>query len=163
MLKVVKKIDAQLTDRLSCGPKPALLRALFVAITRLGEMAFLWLLLALGASIVSGNWRYVGCMTLGQAGLYLLVTRLIKARVKRPRPLPLRQSRDPYSFPSGHAASSVMGAMLLGHWFPAFATLLSSIAAAIIYSRLYLGKHYLSDVVAGMLIGMIGGILVLLL
>lgn len=98
-------------------------------------------------------------------GVFLLVaealTYLIKVFVARPRPLDgLVVSDDPYSFPSGHTTMAVVfyGMMLSvalnrpgllplrrRTLLMAFFVLLALIGA----SRIFLGVHYLSDVLAG--------------
>lgn len=89
---------------------------------------------------------------------------LIKMFWRRQRPetayaRSIRYSR--YSFPSGHALDSVLVYGLLAHYIATTmgtAGHLSVVAAifltlAISYSRIYLGAHYVSDVLAGLLLG----------
>ncbi len=57
------------------------------------------------------------------------------------------------SFPSGHAAAAVAGAMSLGRVWPAARWALAALAALIAYSRIYVGVHYPTDVLAGLLLG----------
>jgi undecaprenyl-diphosphatase len=85
---------------------------------------------------------------------------LIKYTVRRPRPhLPFSNVRyklaklDPYSFPSGHAASAFLMANLTGHFYPAWAVPLFVAASIICVSRIYKGLHYPADVAAGSVIG----------
>jgi undecaprenyl-diphosphatase len=59
---------------------------------------------------------------------------------------------DP-SFPSAHAAFSFMMATLLSKWFPLYRTLFFIVAAFIGWTRIYLGLHYPTDVVAGAVLG----------
>lgn len=58
------------------------------------------------------------------------------------------------SFPSGHATSVFAVATALGSWYPALRWPLYALASAIALGRVYLGRHYLSDVIAGALIGL---------
>jgi len=59
---------------------------------------------------------------------------------------------DP-SFPSGHAVYAFMMATLLAHWFPRFQIFFFLLAGFIGWTRIYLGVHYPTDVIAGGLLG----------
>ncbi|UCA11015.1 phosphatase PAP2 family protein [Aeromonas enteropelogenes] len=92
--------------------------------------------------------------------LYLL----LKNSLKRQRPVGLPvfiTPSDRYSLPSGHTAAAFLMATLLATAFPLWAPLLFGWAALVGASRLLLGVHYLSDLVAGALLG--GGCAMLVL
>ena len=86
----------------------------------------------------------------------------LKALIDRPRP-PLRSpSRRrsfacPHdaSFPSGHAATSFACATMLSFAFPRFAPFLYVLAAAVAFSRVYVGVHYPLDVIGGAALGVL--------
>jgi undecaprenyl-diphosphatase len=59
---------------------------------------------------------------------------------------------DP-SFPSAHAAYSFMMATLLAIWFPRYRFIFFVIAGFIGWTRIYLGLHYPTDVIAGGILG----------
>jgi len=59
---------------------------------------------------------------------------------------------DP-SFPSAHAAFSFMMATLLALWFPRYRIIFFIAAGFIGWTRIYLGVHYPTDVIAGALLG----------
>ncbi|MGL4251810.1 MAG: phosphatase PAP2 family protein [Aeromonas sp.] len=84
--------------------------------------------------------------------LYLL----LKNSLKRHRPVGLPvfiTPSDRYSLPSGHTAAAFLMATILATGFPLWAPLLFGWAALVGASRLLLGVHYLSDLVAGALLG----------
>ena len=59
---------------------------------------------------------------------------------------------DP-SFPSAHAAFSFMMATLLSYWFPRYWIIFFIIAGVIAWTRIYLGLHYPTDIIAGGILG----------
>jgi undecaprenyl-diphosphatase len=84
----------------------------------------------------------------------------LKAVIGRERP-PLADPRvhpliplphDP-SMPSGHAMMAFSGAVILAAVLPRWRWALLAVAAGVAVSRVYLGVHYPSDVVAGALLG----------
>ena len=68
-------------------------------------------------------------------------------------PEPLLEVPTTSSFPSGHASSSFASAVVLGHLVPPLRWPLLAVAAAIAFSRVYVGVHYPLDVLAGALLG----------
>jgi len=87
-----------------------------------------------------------------------LAVMIIKLLVRRERPPgewgELYRKTDPHSFPSGHAARAVMLALIalaLGHaWL---GITLCIWAPFVCLARVAMGVHYLSDILAGVLIG----------
>jgi undecaprenyl-diphosphatase len=95
-----------------------------------------------------------------------LVVMAIKYTVRRSRPEgqwgQIYRSTDPHSFPSGHAARSMMLAvMALGLGPLWFGLLLLAWAPLVSLARVMLGVHYPSDVIAGMALGAVLGVIVL--
>jgi membrane-associated phospholipid phosphatase len=92
------------------------------------------------------------------------VSDLVKGVVGERRPrgydplIPFPQSS---SFPSGHATVSFACATVLSVLVPRAAPAFFALAAAIAYSRLYLGVHWPGDVVAGAALGVLTALLLL--
>lgn len=97
---------------------------------------------------------------------FFLVEFLIKNYIGRLRPqyilpdaiLPYDFSRS-FSFPSGHAAIAFALSFVLGKIDKKRAVYYYLLAIVISFSRIYLGKHYPSDVVVGAILGMLIGYL----
>lgn len=62
-----------------------------------------------------------------------------------------------FSFPSAHAANSFAMATVVSWRFPLFAPFAFLIAAAVAYSRVYVGVHYPLDSIAGAILGLLTG------
>ena len=66
---------------------------------------------------------------------------------------PFLKPSDEFSFPSGHTTAAFLFATAASHCFPALTLVLFSWAALIGLSRVMLRVHFVSDVLAGMLLG----------
>ena len=89
----------------------------------------------------------------------------LKVLIARPRPslvfanVCLLAKVKGMSFPSSHATASFMTAAVLTAYFKKYAVLFYSFAAAVAVSRVYMGVHYPSDVLAGAVMGVAIGYL----
>jgi undecaprenyl-diphosphatase len=100
-------------------------------------------------------------MLLAVSLTYALANGVIKPLVARQRPyLALTSARTvealppvSYSFPSGHAATAVAGAIAGARVFPSVSWVLWTLATLMAVSRVYVGVHYPSDLVAGAVLG----------
>jgi membrane protein DedA with SNARE-associated domain/membrane-associated phospholipid phosphatase len=137
---------------------------LMVAITELGGAGVLWVvaLTVLGWFVAWRCWRTAGYWVITTAFAQILV-KLLKWTIGRPRPLSLYNGVEQYAFPSGHATSSMVIygflAFLIARRQPPLIRMSTAVIAVvgivlIGFSRLYLGAHWLSDVLAGWSIGL---------
>jgi undecaprenyl-diphosphatase len=119
----------------------------------------LWIVLALILSAVYRRWSVL-LLTVIAVALADWASAALKAIVDRPRPF-LRYSEPKVlvprpldaSFPSGHAATSFAAATILSFAFPKAAPLFLVLAAAVAWSRVYVGVHYPLDVIGGAALG----------
>lgn len=92
----------------------------------------------------------------------------LKFVLERPRPcaaLPhvhlLVSCGSGFSFPSSHAVNNFAGAIVLAYFQPKWWWSFTAFAVTISFSRIYVGVHYPADVVAGALVGLAcGGIVI---
>lgn len=137
-----------------------LVERLFTAVSRLGNGVF-WYALMLVLPLKYGTAALaVLAQMVGVGVLGLLLYRALKRRLLRPRPFmsvpgvrlgtaPL----DQWSFPSGHTLHAVaFSAVAIAH-FPALAWVLVPFTVLVALSRVILGLHYPSDVLAGAALG----------
>jgi undecaprenyl-diphosphatase len=95
-----------------------------------------------------------------------LSAKVIKPIVKRPRPSvvladshPLFGVRRSYAFPSVHAVNFSAAVPIVATVFPAAAVPAAVVAALVCFSRVYVGDHWPSDVLAGIALGLGLGLL----
>lgn len=125
---------------------------LIVAVLVLAGLVLLW----------RRDWRHLATLvvTCGGGALLNLVLKLTFHRTRPVFATEFESSRS-WSFPSGHAMDSFIVYGLFAYWigvrFPRARLPAAAIAAAVVgvigFSRLYLGVHYFSDVVAGFFAG----------
>lgn len=137
---------------------------LMVAVTEIGSAGVAIPMIA-AASIVFAMarcWRTLGywltAMVFAQALVWVL-----KLALERARPALLYSGLDQFSFPSGHAASSIVLYGLLAFLLargksPGMKISIGSAATVVVllisFSRLYLGAHWFSDVLASLAFGL---------
>jgi undecaprenyl-diphosphatase len=89
----------------------------------------------------------------------VLLSLLLKSMIARPRPeildLGFLVSAMFYSFPSDHASTAFIMFGVMGHYFKKFKKAFYLLAVLIAFSRIYLGAHYATDVVAGAFLGIL--------
>jgi len=137
------------------------LNPVFEGLSYAGRLGLLWLVLAAVLAAVYRRWGVL-LMTFMAVALADFTAAAIKALVDRPRPpvrYPLPKALVPVphdaSFPSGHAATSFAAATMLSFAFPALAPALLILAAAVAFSRVYVGVHYPLDIVGGAVLGVL--------
>jgi cation-transporting P-type ATPase E len=137
---------------------------LLVGVTELGDarVAVPVFISAMAIFIVLRRWREAAVYALALAGASLFVGGL-KDVIHRARPVDIYDGVAEFSFPSGHAGMSIvlygMLAFLLACrarlvWKRAIYGFTIPFILLISFSRLYLGAHWLSDVLAGLAFGL---------
>lgn len=165
-----RRRDQVITERINRWGQVLGIRTFFVWISRAGDGSF-WYALMAAIVIVDGHRGLAASLHMAATGLVaLLMYRSIKRRTRRPRPFASdRRVRawiaplDEFSFPSGHTLHAVSFSVVAIAWYPRLAWLLLPFTAAVALSRVVLGLHYPSDVLAaGLLASVLGSASLLL-
>lgn len=145
-----------------------LITPLMIFVTRLGDSGMIWILISLGL-LIPKKLRKIGIMLLFSLGITFLIDNiLLKNLVGRLRPYDtvyglecLIERQKDFSFPSGHTGSSFAAAIVLLLAVPKRYGIPAMVLAFLIgFSRLYVGVHYLSDVLCGAAIGTVTAVIV---
>jgi membrane-associated phospholipid phosphatase len=161
---VLARLDSRLLYAMRTRGHSRAVEAIAKGLGRIGEYGWIWLaigiVLAIADSDRGEDWLVAGILGPVAIGLNFVV----KVLVKRPRPVleglpPLGGAPSSLSFPSAHATSSFACATAMTRIAPE-AAVLFLLAAALAAGRPYLGMHYPSDVLAGVVLGTALGLVV---
>lgn len=165
-MRVVKNIDEKILEYIRLNIKNEKMDKVMPIITRLGDCGMLWLAVAL-TFLITNKYHDDGimiifsllfCVIIGNIIIKLLCARMRPCHVNDKINLLISKPRD-YSFPSGHTMSSFAAATVLIYMDKKIGAISLILATIIGFSRLYLYVHYTSDVVIGLLIGVLLGII----
>lgn len=161
------ELDSRLTDRIRIAEQPGALRGLAVVLAHSGDSWF-WLAGLLLLWLLGNDyWKPFALTMIAAILLAAVIVFMVKFSVRRRRPEgqwgQFYRSTDPHSFPSGHAVRAVMLAVIALGIGPLWLGLALSVWAPLVaFARVAMGVHYLSDVLAGMILGLlIGGVVLL--
>ena len=154
------EMDERLCLQLSRIARIHCLRALFRAASRLGDGVF-WYALMIALLAAKGTAAIAPVLHMVAAGVVgTILYRWLKAKISRPRPYQVNgaincsaRALDQFSFPSGHTLHAVAFTAIALTYYPQLAFVLVPFAFLVALSRMVLGLHYPSDVLAGASIG----------
>jgi undecaprenyl-diphosphatase len=154
----ILELDRDWSYALRVAEKPGLLRNLAMFFAHSGDswfwgagMLILWL---------NGNtfWKQWAVYQLFWISILAALVLILKFSIRRKRPAgewgAVYRKTDPHSFPSGHAARSILIAVLGSLLGPGWLAIILWIWAPLVsLARVAMGVHYLSDVFAGAIVG----------
>jgi undecaprenyl-diphosphatase len=157
----IERRDHRVMRRMNRWRAPRWIRYWMIAATRMGDG---WLWYGLGAMLLifGGAQRYAAVGAAGSAGVVgIFVFKALKSLSQRPRPCHIEPHcwsnvlpPDKFSFPSGHTMTAFSIALVVSYFYPSLEAPLFFVALSIAVSRVVLGMHFLSDVLAGAVLGL---------
>lgn len=156
--------DMAILDLIQSDIRTGFMDAIMPFITQLGDAGLIWIILSIGL-IIPKKTRKIGFVMIIALILNGIICNIIlKPMLARIRPfdvntaikLLINKPRD-FSFPSGHTSASFTAASVL--FFRKSKLFVPSLVLAFLisFSRLYLYVHYPSDVLAGLVLGILCG------
>ena len=137
---------------------------IMIFITTMGNAGAVWIVLSL-LMMCSKKYRKVGFMlALGLIGSLVIGNLILKPSIARLRPFQLREGINlliapphDFSFPSGHTLASFISCsiLLMNDRKKGIASLV--LAVLIAFSRLYLYVHFPTDILGGIVLGVVIG------
>lgn len=160
--------DIQLSTRMCIAEKPGIKRVIAKLLAHSGDSWFWFTILILGWWYGVPAWKTRSASLLLAVLLTAGLVALLKFTIRRKRPEgdwgKMYRITDPHSFPSGHAARAMMIGVLVAGLAPTWPGVTMVIWGLLVgLARVAMGVHYLSDVLAGWLVGAIMGVMVLVL
>lgn len=152
--------DQQLSEKLQLKPAQKALRSFAVFFAHSGDSWFWVAGLFIVWLFTRGDWHTYSALLAGAIVIQASLVLGIKFLIKRQRPEgqwgEIYRKTDPNSFPSGHAVRAVMLAVLAwGYHLTPLNWILTIWAPLVSLARVSLGVHYLVDILAGWLLGIL--------
>ena len=159
-LRSILELDARLSERMRVAEKPGALRSVAIFFAHSGDSWF-WAI-ALITLWASGDsfWKKWAVVQFVSISVLIVLVMSTKFLVRRKRPEGewggIYRNTDPHSFPSGHAARSFLIAIVaMGLGPVGLGVVLWLWAPLVALARVSMGVHYVSDIVAGAIFGII--------
>lgn len=165
-IRSLLQLDARLSANLHVADRPGLLRSIAAVLAHSGDSWFWGVALVCLWWLGSAFWKQWAIVELASISILAAIVMGLKFVIRRRRPAgdwgSIYRNTDPHSFPSGHAARAFLIAVIAAGLGPFWAALALWVWAPLVsLARVAMGVHYMSDVVAGLVVGMTAGVLAL--
>jgi len=162
---LIQNLDNNILAYIQANLHNILFDKMMPLISRIGDISAIWLLIA-GVFLLIPRYRKYGIMIviaallaafIGEVVLKNLVERVRPCNLNTLFPMLIPRPTD-FSFPSGHTSASFAATVIIWKANRKFGVLALLLAFLIAFSRLYLYVHYPTDILAGMVLGLLCGL-----
>ncbi len=160
-METLLALDHQIFLLINHLPHGFFIDGLALGLSGIGAGGFIWFILSIVLFIREekrDHWFFLPVILAGAASQFITMV-ILKNLFGRSRPpislgtIHVGMPLSDYSFPSGHATFAFALATVLAHKEPRLTYFFYGLACLICISRIYLGNHYPSDVIAGSIVG----------
>ena len=138
-----------------------------VFITKLGDEGLIWIAICVALLIFPRTRKCGVAVALSLILTTILGNEIIKKIVQRPRPFAVDNSvtllipqPGQYSFPSGHTSNSIAAAVSIFLFYKKPGIAAIALALLIAFSRMYLFVHYPTDILGGIVLGVVDALII---
>ncbi len=165
-MEFIAKIDFAILDFIQYYLKNDILDIPMKYITYLGDVAILWIVIAVLLLLQKSKRKYGIMMIIALLMSVIICNGILKPVIGRIRPYDVNNEifdsllispPEDYSFPSGHTLASFACVAILLHYNKKRGIFWTIIASLIAFSRIYLYVHYPTDIIVGVILGLIIG------
>jgi undecaprenyl-diphosphatase len=161
LFKLMDEAEAAFCLRFNRACTKPGVRPFFALISRLGNGIFWYTLMALLPLYADWEGLWVALHMVVTAVTGVMLYRWLKQHTLRPRPYSRHETickgaapLDQYSFPSGHTLHAALFVVMFTHYYPESFWIVAPFGLLVALSRVVLGLHYPTDVIAGAALGM---------
>lgn len=167
ILQSIQQLDGEILLLIQQYLRTDMLTPFMKSVTFLGNGGWFWILCSVVLLAVPKTRKTGYAAALSLIFGAIVTNLLLKNIVARPRPfaeiealIPMITKPKDFSFPSGHTTASFAVALVMLRMLPKKLGIPAVVLAALVaFSRLYLGVHYPTDVLAGFVIALVGSTL----
>lgn len=167
MINLIKKIDIYLLHFINSKLRCKFMDKVMMLITFFGSATFCAIFVIATIIFKNRDIRNIGIITsfsiIISSGITHFIKRIknrIRPYIKIPEIIANKIGVDDYSFPSGHTTAAFSIAVSISLKFSGLSTISIAMASLVGFSRIYLGVHYPTDVVAGGIVGSLSAIFI---